>query len=108
MLICQSINKPENTKAKVYKSSKIKKTHLLVLVGCDCDELTFPEDVRAKGRVWQLHDITGSDKVEARLILVHRVQNRLERKKKAEDHVKRVVRMMGGMGIGAKNAERFV
>ena len=51
---------------------------LLVLVGCDGDELGLLEHVRPEGGIRQLGNITGPDKVEPRLVLVHRVQNGLQ------------------------------
>ena len=57
-------------------------SHLFILICCDCDELALLEHVRPEGGVGKLHDITGSDKVEAGLVLVHRIQNRLEGKKR--------------------------
>ncbi len=51
---------------------------LLVLIRRDCNEGRFFEDVRPERRVGQLHDITGSDKVKARLVLVHGVENCLK------------------------------
>jgi len=51
---------------------------LLVLVGGDPDELALLEDVGAEGGVGQLHDVAGSHQVEPGLVLVHRVQDRLQ------------------------------
>ena len=51
--------------------------HLLVLVGGDCDELGLTEEERVEATVGQLEDVVGANQVEARLVLVHRVQNRL-------------------------------
>ena len=44
---------------------------LLVLIGCNSDELRLLEDVGPEGGVGQLEDIAGSHKVEPRLVLVH-------------------------------------
>ncbi len=54
---------------------------LLILICGDCNELCLLEDVRPEGGVGQLHNITGSDKVKTRLVLVHRVENSLQEKK---------------------------
>lgn len=56
---------------------KLSTTHLLILICCDGDELGLLEDVRAKRGVRQLQDVIGSHQVETRLVLVHRVQDRL-------------------------------
>ena len=53
---------------------------LLVLVGRDSDELGFLEDVSPERRVRQLQDVVGANQVKARLVLVHRVQDRLKTK----------------------------
>ena len=53
---------------------------LLVLVGRDSDELGFLEDVSPERRVGQLQDVVGANQVKARLVLVHRVQDRLKTK----------------------------
>ena len=52
---------------------------LLVLVGGDGDELGLLEDVRPEGGVGQLDDVVGSDEVKSRLVLVHRVQDGLQK-----------------------------
>ena len=52
--------------------------NLLVLVGGDPDELALLEDIGSEGGVGQLHDVAGPHQVEPGLVLVHRVQNRLE------------------------------
>lgn len=51
--------------------------HLVVLVGGDRDEVGLREHVGAEGTVGQLQDVVGSHDVEARLILVHGVQDGL-------------------------------
>lgn len=51
--------------------------HLVVLVGCDRNEVGLREHVGAEGAVGQLQDVVGSHDVEARLILVHGVQDGL-------------------------------
>ena len=56
-------------------------THLLVLVGGDGDELGLLEDVRPERGVGQLDDVVGSDEVKSRLVLVHRVQDGLQKGK---------------------------
>ena len=53
-------------------------SYLLVLVGGDSNELCLLEHVRAEGGVGQLQDVVGAHQVEARLVFVHRVQNRLQ------------------------------
>ena len=52
--------------------------NLLVLVGGDPDELALLEDIGSEGGVGQLHDVAGPHQVEPGLVLVHRVQDRLE------------------------------
>lgn len=51
--------------------------HLVVLVGSDRDEVGLGEHVGAEGAVGQLQDVVGSNDVEARLVLVHGVQDGL-------------------------------
>ena len=51
---------------------------LLVLVGCDGDELGLLEHVRPERRVRELEDVVGPDKVKPGLVLVHRIQDGLE------------------------------
>ena len=55
-------------------------THLLVLVGCHSDKLRLLEDVGPEGGVGELEDVVGPHQVESRLVLVHRVDDRLENK----------------------------
>ena len=55
----------------------LKLCYLLVLVGGDPDELALLEDVGPEGGVGQLEDVAGSHQVEPGLVLVHRVQDRL-------------------------------
>ena len=50
---------------------------LLVLVGRDGDELRLLEHVGAEGAPGQLQHVVGADDVEARLVLVHRIQDGL-------------------------------
>ena len=52
--------------------------HFLVLVGRHPDELALVEHVGAEGGVGQLEDVAGAHQVEPRLVLVHRVQDRLQ------------------------------
>ena len=52
---------------------------LLVLIGRHSDELTLLEDVGPEGGVRQLEDVTGPHQVEPRLVLVHGVEDGLER-----------------------------
>ena len=52
---------------------------LLVLVGGDPDKLALLEDIGSEGGVGQLHDVTGPHQVEPGLVLVHGVQDRLEK-----------------------------
>ena len=59
---------------------------LLVLVCSDSNKLSLPEDVGPEGGVGQLHDVAGPDQVEAGLVLVHRVQDGLQGKRKANKH----------------------
>ena len=66
-----------NQNSQLYFKS-IVNTDLLVLVGGDSDEAGLLEDVGAEGGVWQLKDVTGAHQVEPRLVLVHRVQDRLD------------------------------
>ena len=80
--------------------------HLLVLICCHCYELTllknftfsnlfsafgicleigvYLEHIGPKGWIGELKDVTGPDQVEPGLVLVHRVQDRLQ----SEDFVK--------------------
>lgn len=51
--------------------------HLVILVGSDSDEISLWEDIGAEGAVWELQDVIGSHDVEARLVLVHGVQDGL-------------------------------
>ena len=53
--------------------------HFLVLVGRHPDELALLEHVGAEGGVGQLEDVAGAHQVEPRLVLVHRVQDRLQK-----------------------------
>ena len=56
--------------------------HLLVLIGGDGDELGLLEDVRSERGVGQLDDVVGSDEVKSRLVLVHRVEDGLQREER--------------------------
>jgi len=56
--------------------------YLFILVCGDGDELGFLEDVGSEGAVGQLEDVVGPDQVEPRLVLVHRVQDRLQQSRK--------------------------
>lgn len=51
--------------------------HLVILVGSDGDEVSLWEDIGAEGTVRELQDVIGSHDVEARLVLVHGVQDGL-------------------------------
>ncbi len=57
------------------------KSHLLILIGCDSDELRLSEYECSELAPWQLENIVGFDDMKARLVLVHRVENRLLGKK---------------------------
>jgi len=52
-------------------------SHLFILVGCHCNELSLLEDVGVERAVGQPVQVIGLDEVKARLILVHRVEDRL-------------------------------
>ena len=52
--------------------------YLFVLVGSDRQELRLLEHVCPEGGVGQLQDVVGPNEVEAGLVLVHGVQDRLE------------------------------
>ena len=54
-----------------------KNTYLLILISRHRYELGLFEDVRPEGGVGQLQDVVGPYQVEPRLVLVHRVQDRL-------------------------------
>ena len=56
--------------------------HLLVLIGGDANELGLLEDVRPERGVGQLDDVIGSDEVKSRLVLVHRVQDGLQKEER--------------------------
>ncbi len=49
-------------------------SHLFVLIGGDSDELGLLEHERVELAPWQLDDVVLLDDVEARLVLVHRVE----------------------------------
>ena len=51
--------------------------YLFVLVGRDRDELSLLEHVGPERGVGQLQDVVGPHQVKPRLVLVHRVQDRL-------------------------------
>ena len=59
---------------KVNKSN----SHLVVLIGCHCDELRLREDIGPEGAVRQLEDVIHLHYVEPRLVFVHRVENCLQ------------------------------
>ena len=59
----------------------------LVLVSCDPDEGCLLEHVGPEGRIGKLEDITGPHKMESRLVLVHRVQDGLQKKNKAQVNI---------------------
>ena len=52
---------------------------LLILISRHSDELGLLEHVGPEGGVGQLEDVAGSDQVEPRLVLVHRVEDGLQR-----------------------------
>ena len=54
--------------------------YLVVLVGCDCDELGLREDAGFKGAVGKLLDVIRLHHVKPRLIFVHGIENRLQKK----------------------------
>lgn len=56
-----------------------KGVYLLVLVSCDGDELCLFEDEGPEGAVGQLEDVIGPHQMKPRLVLVHGVEDRLER-----------------------------
>ena len=56
--------------------------NLFVLVRRHADELGLFEDVSPERRVGQLHDVRGADQVKARLVFVHRIENRLKKERK--------------------------
>lgn len=59
--------------------SKIAETHLLVLIGGHRDEFRLLENVTPERGVGKLQDVVGPHQVKPWLILVHRVQYRLEK-----------------------------
>lgn len=52
--------------------------YLLVLIGRHGDEFRLLENVTPERRIRKFQDIIGSHEVKPRLILVHRVQYRLQ------------------------------
>ena len=54
-------------------------TNLFILVSCDANELRLLEHKGSEGRVGELQDVAGPHQVEPRLVLVHRVQDCLEK-----------------------------
>jgi len=52
-----------------------------ILISCNSDELTFFKHIGSEGRVGELQDVAGPHQVEPRLVLVHRVQDCLEKRK---------------------------
>ena len=52
-------------------------SNFFILISRHSDELALFEDVRPEGGVGQLKDVACSHQVEPRLVLVHRVQDRL-------------------------------
>ena len=50
---------------------------LLILISRHSNELGLLEHVGPEGGVGQLEDVAGSDQVEPRLVLVHRVEDGL-------------------------------
>lgn len=59
-------------------SEKPTAAYLFVLIGRHGDEFRLFENVTPEGRVRKLQDVIGSHEVKPRLILVHRVQYRLQ------------------------------
>merc|ERR1712079_940011 len=57
---------------------------LLILISCHRNKLGFFEDVGSEGGVGQLENVAGPHKVEPGLVLVHRVQDRLSKKRGLE------------------------
>ena len=83
MTSIQSDTKRSLFNVNVFQRHRRAHTHLLVLVGGHSDELCLLEGVRVEGvaesvRVAQQQRIVGLDHVNARLVLVHRVQNNLK------------------------------
>ena len=56
-------------------------THLFILVSCDCNKFSFFEDIRSESGVGQLQNIIGTHKMKSGLVLMHRIQYSLEKKK---------------------------
>lgn len=52
-------------------------TYFFVLVCGDCDELCLVEDEGSEGAVGETVEVTRLHEVKARLVLVHRVEDRL-------------------------------
>ena len=55
--------------------------YLVILVGSDGYELGFGVNKSSKCSILQLHNVTGTYKMEPWLVLVHRVQNCLKQNK---------------------------
>lgn len=57
--------------------------HLVVLVGSDSDEVGLWKHVGSEGAVGKLQDVVGSHDVEARLVLVHGIQDGLQGRRRS-------------------------
>ena len=64
----------------MYEPEVISLPYLVVLVGCDCDELGLREEAGFKGAVGKLLDVIRLHNVKPWLIFVHRIENRLQKK----------------------------
>ena len=53
-------------------------SYLVILICGDCYELCLGVDESPEGGILQFHDVTGTYKMEPRLVFVHGVQNRLK------------------------------
>lgn len=56
--------------------------YLVVLIGCDSDEVSLGKDVGPEGTVWKFQNVVGSHDMKPGLVFVHGVQNRLKRERK--------------------------
>ena len=74
----------ELTHVRYYSIKYLKLNYLFILVSSDRDELCLLEYVSPESRVGKLHDVVGTDQVETRLVLVHRVQDGLKTNKKTK------------------------
>lgn len=53
--------------------------YFFILIGCHRNKFGFFEDKRSKRTPTQINDRIGSSDMKTRLILVHRIENRLNR-----------------------------